>query len=664
MPPKLKKLASNNPSSGPRVIYWFRTDLRLHDSPTLTAALQLPSISAFYPIWTWDPHYVYRARVGPNRWRFLTECQSDVSASLAKLNPKQKLLVIREAPQTLFPKLFKLWNITHLVFEKDTDAYARSRDEDVMKLAREAGVEVIMKSGRTLFDSDELVRCNGGKPTMSMAQTAKAAEKLNKGVPARALPAPTSLPDPGDTDLSGISQEQVLPEPSPDFNSGQRSTTEKQYIGGIMGPNRNFSVPTLEEMGIPLSSATSPHRGGETEALRLLASYIANEEYVGTFEKPASAPTDFSPQSTTLLSPHHHFGSLSVRKFWWDVQDVFEKRAKQKKHVAPMPTNFPGQLLFRDMYFGAQAALGYSFAQTQGNPIAKFIPWHLQSTYSDTPVGEHLLDGTYTVDDATAETYFRRWKEGTTGFPWIDALMRQLKYEGWMHHLGRHAVACFLTRGGCYVSWERGAEVFEEWLIDHETACNAGNWMWLSCTAFFSQFYRVYSPIAFPKKWDPEGNFVRKYVPELELFDAKYIYEPWKAPIADQKAWGCVIKGNETEKVVDGVKIYPKPMFDFSERREFCITKMKEAYHANMMGNDPRVLDQSWKQVFDYPGGDVTKDESNGLVTRHKRERSPDGDDELQHGEKSTSTQAKRSSRRPTRGKKQATLDGLVSKLN
>jgi cryptochrome len=53
--------------------------------------------------------------------------------------------------------------------------------------------------------------------------------------------------------------------------------------------------------------------------------------------------------------------------------------------------------------------------------------------------------------------------------------MRQLRQEGWIHHLGRHAVACFLTRGGCYISWKRGAEVFEEWLLDHETACNAGN---------------------------------------------------------------------------------------------------------------------------------------------------------------------------------------------
>src|SRR5437763_7046737 len=70
------------------------------------------------------------------------------------------------------------------------------------------------------------------------------------------------------------------------------------------------------------------------------------------------------------------------------------------------------------------------------------------------------------------------------------------------------------------------------------------NWMLLSCTAFFGMFYRVYSPVAFERKTYVEGTFVKHFVPELEKFDRKYIYEPWKASIADQKRWGCVIKGD------------------------------------------------------------------------------------------------------------------------
>lgn len=593
----------------PRVIYWFRTDLRLHDSPALKAALDLKP-ECLYPIWTWDPHYVYRARVGPNRWQYLLDCQSDLSKSITKLNSKSKLLLIREAPQTLFPKLFKQWKITHLVFEKDTDAYGRERDQKVIELAKDAGVEVIIKYGRTLYDPDELVEENHGKPTMSINQVQAAGKKIGE-IP-RPIPAPTSLPDPGDTSLDF---EQEVPASKPDINSIQRDGDEASYTK-LAGPNGDFAVPTMEELG--LKPATTQHRGGETIALKMLDEIIANEDYTATFEKPKTAPTAFEPQATTLLSPHMHFGSLSCREFYWRCQDVVDK---YKGHASQPPTSLTGQLLFRDMYFGAQASLGYAFGQTYGNAQCRFIPWHLPSKV-DTSSG--LITGDYQIDNAQAEVYFKRWREGRTGFPWIDALMRQLKYEGWIHHLGRHAVACFLTRGGCYVDWERGAEVFEEWLIDHEAACNIGNWQWLSCTAFYAQFYRCYSPIAFPQKWDKEGNFVRKFVPELEKFPHKYIYEPWKAPIADQKKWGCVVKGDGSETEIDGKKAYPKPMFDFPTQREICIQGVKNAYHVGLHGNDPKVLDGTWRKLFEDsaegptegsegpPGAMVEHEEANG----------------------------------------------------
>lgn len=106
------------------------------------------------------------------------DCQSDLTASITKLNSKSKLLVVREAPQTVLVKLFRAWEISHLVFEKDTDAYARSRDEQVVESAKQAGVKVITKVGRTLYDPDELVRANGGKPTMSISQVQSVRHRL------------------------------------------------------------------------------------------------------------------------------------------------------------------------------------------------------------------------------------------------------------------------------------------------------------------------------------------------------------------------------------------------------------------------------------------------------------------------------------------------------
>jgi cryptochrome len=449
------------------VLFWHRTDLRLHDSPALQAALDLKP-SVFIPVWTWDPHYIYHTRVGPNRWKFLIECQQDLSKAYTSLNSKQKLWVVREAPQSILPKLWKAWEITHLVFEKDTDAYARQRDEDVIKLAEDAGIEVVVRNGRNLFDPDDIVRKNNGEPTLSINQLLKVSEKINGGSPDEPLDTPKTVPDPWDDkkmDLDNLEHE--VPRSSPDLNAAYRNLDDgnKQYKK-IMGPKKDFAVPTLEELGMDAAQAMTPHCGGESVALKMLAEYIKDEEYIGTFEKPKTSPAAFEPQATTLLSPHLHFGSLSVRKFWWDVKTIMDKRREEKQATADAPTNLLGQLLFREMFFAAQAALGHTFSQTFGNKIAHFIPWRLQSTHSKSPDGKVIRDSTYAVDSEEAETWFRRWREGRTGFPWIDALMRQLKQEGWIHHLGRHSVACFLTRGGCYVSWERGVDVFQEWLID------------------------------------------------------------------------------------------------------------------------------------------------------------------------------------------------------
>ena len=95
--------------------------------------------------------------------------------------------------------------------------------------------------------------------------------------------------------------------------------------------------------------------------------------------------------------------------------------------------------------------------------------------------------------------------------------MAQLRAVGWIHHVARHAVACFLTRGHLFQSWEAGAAVFDRLLVDADPALNAGNWMWLSCSAFFHQYFRVYSPVSFVQKYDKEGAYVRRWVPALRV---------------------------------------------------------------------------------------------------------------------------------------------------
>lgn len=439
----------------------------------------------------------------------------------------------------------------------------------------------------------------------------------------------------------------------------------------IAGPRGDFTVETLAEIGsfpegdekkMIMMKATTPHRGGETRALAQLDRIMNDVKYVATFRKPLTSPAALEEDqegnggpSTTLLSPFLHFGALSCRLFYHRVLEAIETynnnnkgkgKDKEKEKASVPPESLTGQLLFRDMYFAAQAALGHAMTQTAYNPQVRFVPWHLPSkmkdvvdndnnnknnnnnhhhaslpSFNNTQIKQVIIPGEYEKEDINsnnsnnssdadsnndesrhAEEWFQRWAEGTTGFPWIDALMRQLRHDGWIHHLGRHSVACFLTRGGCYIHWERGADLFADLLLDHEPSCNAGNWQWLSCTAFFSQYHRCYGPVTFPRRWDPEGAFVRRWVPELAEVPGRYIYEPWKAPDLDLDKAGVRLVDfpGVGETMPEGT--YPKPMFDFEERRKVCIARLKKAYAVGLRGNDQRVLDGSWRELFE--GGD------------------------------------------------------------
>ena len=288
--------------------------------------------------------------------------------------------------------------------------------------------------------------------------------------------------------------------------------------------------------------------------------------------------------STTALSPYLKFGCVSSRLFAAKLRAVYA--AAKGKHSAP-PVSLMGQLLWREFYYAA--AFGTpNFGKMVGNPVCRQIPW------------------------AADAQLLAAWEDGRTGFPWIDAAMTQLRQQGWIHHLARHAVACFLTRGDLWQSWERGAEVFDRLLLDADPALNNGNWcaadarhgrahapnlqprahrrMWLSASAFFhqvgsgarclllqslkrrptTQFFRVYSPVAFPKKYDPRGTYVRHFLPVLRKLPDKYIYEPWTAPLEVQRAAGCII----------GVD-YPAPVVDHAEASKANIAKMTAAYAAN-----------------------------------------------------------------------------------
>ena len=151
-----------------------------------------------------------------------------------------------------------------------------------------------------------------------------------------------------------------------------------------------------------------------------------------------------------------------------------------------------------------------------------------------------------------AQRPFEAWKEGRTGFPLVDAGMRQLRREGWMHNRARLVVGSFLTKD-LGIDWRWGERHFMRYLLDGDEANNNGNWQWIASVGVDPQpaFRRIYNPALQMERFDPDGTYVRRYVPELAEVPDEFLREPWEMPDEVQRAAGCVIGSDYPEPIVD-----------------------------------------------------------------------------------------------------------------
>ena len=274
-------------------------------------------------------------------------------------------------------------------------------------------------------------------------------------------------------------------------------------------------------------------------------------------------------------------GCLSPRRFYNALSAVYDKF--NEKNISKPPVSLHGQLMWRE-YNYLMCYTTPNCHKSIGNPIARrtflFLIW--TTSFTIVCIFVYLHDLKFLMYSSSFDRFLieipwdddpellAAWKESRTGYPYIDAIMTQLRETGWIHHLARHSVACFLTRGDLWQSWENGLAVFEHYLIDADFSINVFNWQWLSCTAHFYQYFRCYSPIGFGKKTDPNGDYIRKWLPQFKDMPKQYIYEPWEAPIAVQQKCGVIVGEN-----------YPHPIVDHKEISKSNMGRMKEAYDAH-----------------------------------------------------------------------------------
>ncbi|XP_065087200.1 cryptochrome-1-like [Ochlerotatus camptorhynchus] len=463
----------------------------------------LKDAASFRCVFVIDPWFAGSSNVGINKWRFLLQCLEDLDRNLRKLN--SRLFVIRGQPADALPKLFKEWGTTCLTFEEDPEPFGKVRDHNISEMCKELGIEVISAVSHTLYKLEKIIEKNGGRAPLTYHQF-------------QAIVASMDAPP--------------QPEPAITLDTIGNATTPQ-----CDDHDDKYGVPTLEELGFETDGLKPPiWVGGETEALARLERHLERKAWVASFGRPKMTPQSLLA-SQTGLSPYLRFGCLSTRLFYYQLTDLYKKIKK----TCP-PLSLHGQLLWREFFYCA-ATKNPNFDKMAGNPICVQIPW-----------------------DRNAEA-LAKWASGQTGFPWIDAIMTQLREEGWIHHLARHAVACFLTRGDLWISWEEGMKVFEELLLDADWSVNAGMWMWLSCSSFFQQFFHCYCPVKFGRKADPNGDYIRRYLPVLKNFPTRYIHEPWNAPETVQRTSKCVIG-----------KDYPLPMVNHAIASRANMERIKQVY--------------------------------------------------------------------------------------
>ena len=278
-------------------------------------------------------------------------------------------------------------------------------------------------------------------------------------------------------------------------------------------------IPTASEASSDLFPS------GEVEANRRLAKFIAERgpEY-------ADARHRMDVDGTSGLSPYLRFGMVSAR-----TAAVAARTAAPAKGLDV----WLNELIWRDFYI--------------------HILYHFPHV-SRVSFRESLRDIPWRNDPAE----FDAWREGRTGYPVVDAAMRQLRRTGWMHNRARMIVASFLVKD-LLIDWRWGERWFMNNLIDGDPAANNGGWQWTAGTGTdAAPYFRIFNPVTQGLKFDLDGNYVRRWVPELANITAPVIHEPWRLGPLEQRAAGCVI-GRD----------YPHPIVDHAAARERTLAAFK-----------------------------------------------------------------------------------------
>ena len=490
------------------IVHWFRRDLRLQDNTALSAAAR-DSGGAVIPTFVLDDQLLRGADVAPARIQFMLDCLRELDANLRRQG--SRLIVLRGNPAAELARLAQMAGAGAVYFNRDYTPAALRRDARVTQALQEAGVRTQSFKDAVIFEPSELLTGNGGPYTVFTPYKRAWLNRLSAGGQADAQPlgAPALAPLPDSLATIGLP-----------------------------------TLPGAAELGFHVTQRLPA--GGESEALRRLTHFKDS----GALQA-YSAQRDFPAiEGTSRLSPYLRFGAVSPRQCFAVAVSTLQREFPARHSFSPAASDckkegadaWISELIWREFY----AQILYHF------PHADRASYRREYERLEWGSGDAALDA----------DRFAAWCDGRTGYPIVDAAMRQLNQTGWMHNRARMIVASFLTKD-LLLDWRLGEHYFMQRLVDGDPASNNGGWQWAAGTGTDAQpYFRIFNPRLQSERFDPDGAFIRRWIPELANVPLEYLHAPHTMPPLVQAQAGCIIDQD-----------YPAPIVDHAAQKEESIRR-------------------------------------------------------------------------------------------
>lgn len=484
--------ASRAGKDAPRVIVWFRNDLRVSDHAALAAAAARDA--DILPLYILEDEAAGDLALGAaSRW-WLHHSLEALAERLTALGAPLHLACGRA--EEIVPELARAIGADAVYWQRRYEPWGIAVDTQIKASLKADGVVAESFPGGLLREPWEVKTKQGG-PYGVFTPFWKAEVAL--GEPDAPLAAPQAL------------------------NSAPRDGLPESARLGDWG-----LTPTAPDWAGGLRAAWTP---GEDGARARLRDFLDGP--VAHYPESRNLPAE---EGVSRLSPHLHFGEVSPRQVWRWARDAGRADAAAEQGVWA----FLREIGWRDFNHNL---LFHNPELPRENYQSKFdaFPWR---------------------ED---ETGYRAWTRGLTGYPLIDAGMRELWETGYMHNRVRMAAASFLVKD-LLVPWRRGEAWFRDTLVDADLANNAANWQWTAgCGADAAPYFRIFNPVTQGRKFDPDGAYVRRWVPELKALPTKLIHAPWTADARTLAA----------AKVELG-RTYPRPIVDHGRARQIALDAYQE----------------------------------------------------------------------------------------